>query len=100
MIEYERTTLVSVDGAERVTCDAALRFEHINGATAEMDDDYMLLETKSDQLRGLTFNVMKRYGARPQSFSKYLAGISLTDGRVHCNNLARILRQSFRAHGH
>ncbi|MEP7018328.1 MAG: VTC domain-containing protein [Actinomycetota bacterium] len=81
VMTYRRTTLVSLRGGERVTVDTGLSIDH-HGAQAKLLPGLALVEVKSADLRSGTDRVLLRARFRHLSFSKYVAGIELTNGRA------------------
>jgi hypothetical protein len=89
---YERTTLVSRLG-ERVTIDTDLSLRQ--GPTrVDLLPGLALVEVKSRGSRSATDHDIVGTGYRPISFSKYVAGIELTSGRVR-RHRPGLLRASF-----
>jgi hypothetical protein len=89
---YERTTLVSRLG-ERVTIDTDLSMRR--GRTRiDLLAGLALVEVKSSGSRSTTDRDIVGTGYRPISFSKYVAGIELTSGRIR-RHRPGLLRASF-----
>lgn len=78
---YQRTTLVSLRGGERVTVDSGLAIDH-RGTRAQLLSGLSLVEVKSADSRSDTDRALLGARYRPLSFSKYVAGIELTNGRA------------------
>lgn len=87
LVDYSRSTLVSLKGGERVTIDFDLRFELPRGSDAvQIGHDFIIVETKSADGRGMTDSALKQLGVRKASkCSKYCIGVNLT-GEVSKNN--------------
>ena len=81
VMTYRRTTLVSLRGGERVTVDTGLSIDH-RGAQALLLPGLALVEVKSADSRSGTDRALLRARFRHLSFSKYVAGIELTNGRA------------------
>lgn len=81
VMTYRRTTLVSLRGGERVTVDPGLSIEH-GGAQAQLLPGLALVEVKSADSRSATDQALLHARFRPLSFSKYVAGIELTNGAL------------------
>jgi hypothetical protein len=89
---YERTTLVSRVG-ERVTIDTDLSLRRGRGS-AHLLGGLALVEVKSHGSRSATDSGIIRAGYRPITFSKYVAGIELTSGRIR-HHRPGLLRAGF-----
>ena len=88
IVDYSRCTLVALKGGERVTIDFDLRFESPDGGdnAVQIGHDFIIVETKSADGRGITDSVLKKLGVRKASkCSKYCIGVNLT-GEVTKNN--------------
>jgi hypothetical protein len=99
-VEYRRATLVAPDGGERVTFDWGLHVRNANERTARLRDDFALVEVKSPRERGLATRVLRSLGCRSISFSKFAAGIALTEEAATSNDLLWILRRAFEPNAH
>lgn len=76
---YQRFTLVSSTGGERTTIDFNLGFASPNGKRVQIGDDFIIIETKSSNGRGIADSLMKRNHIRTASgCSKYCVGMVLT----------------------
>lgn len=88
MVGYKRCTLVALKGGERVTIDYGLCFS-TPGATdksVQIGNDFIIVETKSKDGRGVTDNALRDLGIRKaRKCSKYCIGVNLT-GEVYKNN--------------
>ena len=87
IVNYSRCTLVALKGGERVTIDFDLLFELPDGGEAvQIGHDFIIVETKSAEGRGITDGALKQLGVRKASkCSKYCIGVNLT-GEVSKNN--------------
>ena len=87
MVNYSRCTLVALQGGERVTIDFDLHFELPDGSEAvQVGHNFIIVETKSENGKGITDNALKQLGVRKASkCSKYCIGVNLT-GEVSKNN--------------
>ena len=92
---YRRLTLVSLDEAERLTLDAALSFQGVNGAATAMAADYAIVESKSTRGRGTADRRLRALGFRPIRCSKYCLGIALTRHDVRGNDFLWLARRHF-----
>lgn len=97
-VGYTRVTLAAPGRAERLTCDARLRFRAPGGAAAAMDDGFVILESKSLHGGALADRVLRGLGARPEpACSKYCLGVALTRPHLASNPLRPLLRRHFAA---
>lgn len=90
-MRYQRVTLASRHGVERMTWDFALEFTGGGG----LAPTHVIVETKSERGRGRADRALANLGVRPMSVSKYCAGIGLTRAGVRVNPWASILRRYF-----
>jgi VTC domain len=97
LIDYRRVTLVAKAGGERTTIDYFLRFQAIDGPTVQIGDDFIIVETKSGDGKGIADHIMKKEHIRTVgSCSKYCIGAALTGGVEKYNNflpMVRLVRQ-------
>src|SRR3989304_905727 len=78
IVEYKRFTLVSKAGGERTTFDYFLRFEAVGGPAIQIGNDFIIVETKSGDGKGVADRIIKREHIRiAESCSKYCIGASL-----------------------
>jgi hypothetical protein len=96
IVEYKRFTLVSKAGGERTTVDYFLRFEAVGGPAVQVGNDFIIVETKSGDGKGIADRIIKsEYIRRAGSCSKYCIGASLT-GQVtkynHFRPIAKLVR--------
>ena len=88
MINYQRCTLVARQGGERVTIDFSLCFDQPEGISApvHISNEFIIVETKSGDGKGITDRAMKKLNIRKASkCSKYCIGVNLM-GKVRKNN--------------
>jgi hypothetical protein len=91
---YRRTTLASpVEGA-RLTCDVSLSC-HTERAGMNDRDTHVLVESKSANGFGHADRVLRRFGVRPTSMSKYCVGIAGLRPEVPGNPWRAILSRYF-----
>jgi hypothetical protein len=97
-VRYERTTLVSVDGVERLTLDRELTFVDAAGrSTGRLRPGLVLAEVKRPGGRGAADRVLASRGVRPASLSKYGIGVALSRPDLRHAELRAVLRASFTA---
>ncbi len=88
MINYQRCTLVARQGSERVTIDFSLCFSQpdATGDPIRISNEFIIVETKSSDGKGITDRAMKMLNIRKASkCSKYCVGLNLM-GKVRKNN--------------
>jgi len=88
VVDYSRCTLVALNGGERVTIDFDLHFELPDGRddAVQIGHDFIIVETKSADGRGIADSALKKLGVRKASkCSKYCIGVNLM-GEVSRNN--------------
>ena len=96
-VRYSRSTLVSVDGRERLTVDSDLEYLDRDGRlTGGLRPDVVLVEVKTPHGHGPTDRVLARQGRRSVSVSKYGAGVALTHPEIGQSRLRAVLRTGFR----
>lgn len=96
-VTYKRFTLVSASGGERLTVDFHLGFETPSGKTAQIGDDFIIVETKSANGRGKSDRVLKRNRIRQaERCSKYCIGMVLA-GEVQKYNKFRAIVKTIRS---
>ncbi len=87
---YRRATLADTgDEPSRVTIDWQLR-SALDGHEVWLDDDFVLVETKGGLRPGTADRVLAGLGARPRSFSKYVATASLLRDDLADNDVRRL----------
>jgi hypothetical protein len=77
---FDRVTLASRRGPERLTCDLGVRLRAPNGAAAAINEDLLLVETKSEDGESPADRELERMGISSISLSKYRVGMSLVGG--------------------
>ncbi|WP_051552181.1 VTC domain-containing protein [Nocardioides sp. URHA0020] len=89
-IGYRRTTLADVDTGARVTVDLGLTGTR-HRRTMSLDAGCAIVETKGGQTPGAADRLLMGLGARPVSFSKYAATVSLLDSRIPDNDVRHLV---------
>jgi hypothetical protein len=74
---FERATIAARDGAERITCDAAVELARPGGHAVRLVDARVLVETKSASGDERADGLLRDAGIEPVSLSKYRVGIGL-----------------------
>jgi len=95
IVSYSRCTLVALKGGERVTIDFDLRFELPDGGddAVQIGHDFIVVETKSADGRGIADGALKHLGVRKASkCSKYCIGVNLTGEVTKNNNFLHTIR--------
>ncbi|MEO6470799.1 MAG: VTC domain-containing protein [Aeromicrobium sp.] len=85
-ITYLRACLVDLAGGTRVTIDGKLT-SVLREGRAWVDDGYAIVETKGGVLPAEADLLLRRLGARPRSFSKYVATTSLVHPKIADNDV-------------
>jgi VTC domain len=99
-VTYQRATFADLEASTRVTLDWGVTCTLPSGRVW-VDPGYVLLETKGGPRPGIADRVLAEYGVRPNSFSKYVAGVALLESSVPANDfLALFGRQLHCSHGH
>lgn len=80
LTRFHRITLAARSGSERLTCDLGVRLSSPDGETAELHEDMVLVETKSERGESPADRVLAELGLEPISLSKYRVGMSLVGG--------------------
>jgi hypothetical protein len=91
-VTYRRTTLVDTTAGTRLTIDGSLACTW-NGRVVRLDDDWLIVETKSTGHAGPADLELRRLGYRPQSFSKYAAAGAAMHDDIPSNHIRRLLGQ-------
>lgn len=92
-VTYQRITLVSKQGSERITIDGNLNF-HKSGKSVCIDDDIFIIETKSANANGVADKILRQYHQHPiNKCSKYCLGMCITDQVERFNNFKPALRK-------
>jgi hypothetical protein len=74
---YERITLGSKEGGERVTADLSVELRTMDDRSVHLRDDLTLVETKSEEGDGRVDELLRAEGCDPISISKYRLGVGL-----------------------
>lgn len=88
VVGYKRLCLVSEKLEERITLDTRASFIDPDTGSKIVLDDVVIIELKQRRINRQSpfYRLLRSLGVRPQSFSKYCAGVSLTtDNRVKTN---------------
>jgi len=88
VVGYKRICLVSEKLEERVTLDTRASFVDPESGCKITLDDVVIIELKQRRINRQSpfYRLLRSLGIRPQSFSKYCAGVSLTtDNKVKTN---------------
>ena len=96
IVDYRRCTLVAKQGGERVTIDFSLAFKACNGNEEKIriGENFIIIETKSGNGKGLADKVMKRLGIRQASkCSKYCLGVNLSGEVEQSNSFLPMIRR-------
>lgn len=92
-MRYRRTTLVARAGGERMTIDTDLHFS-AQGKALSTGPDVFILETKSENGRGLADRLLRVAGERPAGrCSKYCIGLAATGQVNRYNHFLPTLRR-------
>jgi hypothetical protein len=95
-MSYRRITLVAT--GERLTCDFDLAFTAPDGRGGHLDEDAVIVESKSAHGAAHADRALRALGARPvQGCSKYCLGIGITRPGIKRNGLLPLLRRHFHA---
>lgn len=89
-VSYRRATLACLELGDRVTIDRDLVCEAPGGRVL-LDPGHVVIETKGGATLGPADRLLLRLGARPRSFSKYVAGLALTDDRIADNDVRALV---------
>lgn len=96
LVDYRRCTFVANEGGERVTVDFDIKFRSPDGSgePVRVGSDFIIVETKSADGRGLTDTVMRTLQVRKASkCSKYCIGVSLIGSVTRNNNFRATLKR-------
>jgi hypothetical protein len=97
-VAYTRVTFAAPELGERVTCDFDLAFSAPGGASGQLAEDRVIVESKSAHGNATADRALRALGARPEvGCSKYCLGVGFTNPRVKSNGLRPLLRRHFRA---
>ncbi|MDA1326817.1 MAG: polyphosphate polymerase domain-containing protein [Proteobacteria bacterium] len=94
IVNCKRCTLVSLRGGERITIDYCLSFDPLTGSPVNIGNDFIIVETKSADGKGLADVLLKKTGIRQASkLSKYCIGAILTGRVTRYNNFRAGLKR-------
>jgi hypothetical protein len=91
---YRRTTFVSRTGDVRLTCDVALSCLDVHHEVRDTGT-HVLVESKSTGGGNAPDRILRRFGVRPVSVSKYCVGIAALHPQLPSNPWHRTLRRYF-----
>ncbi|MEO6472374.1 MAG: polyphosphate polymerase domain-containing protein [Aeromicrobium sp.] len=91
---YSRATLIDLNDLSRVTCDVELEWLSANHHSGEPVGD-VLIETKTAGPLSGTDRLLRTYGHRPISISKYCLGVALLNPEMNANPWHRTMRRHF-----
>lgn len=92
-VTYNRFTLVSALGGERITIDFNLGFSTPCGKRAQIGNDFVIIETKSADGRGRSDRILKRNRIRQaDGCSKYCIGMALVGEVRNFNKFRSIVK--------
>ena len=95
-VRYERTTLVSRDGVERLTLDRGLELRDARGRRCGvLRPELVLAEVKRPRARGEADRLLAARGVRPVAMSKYGIGVALSHPELGRHELRPVLRAGF-----
>jgi len=77
---FRRITLATREQSARLTCDIGIRLTSHDGKSVAMQDDLVLVETKSEDGESPADRALAELGAEQISLSKYRVGMSLVGG--------------------
>jgi hypothetical protein len=91
---YRRTTFVPRTGENRLTCDVGLA---CRGDEHEVHDTgtHVLVETKSTAVGGAPDRILREFGVRPATVSKYCVGVAALHPELPSNPWHQTLRRYF-----
>lgn len=89
-VAYERATLADPETGSRVTIDFGVLGSRGDRAV-KVDPGWVVVETKGARVPGPADRLLRQLGARPTSFSKYVASTSLMDPRIADNDVRRLV---------
>jgi hypothetical protein len=89
-VTYRRVTLADPGTGSRVTIDVGVRATRGEQAV-DLDPDHVMVETKGGRAPGAADHLLRRLGARPGPFSKYVASASVMDHRIPDNDVRHLL---------
>ena len=95
-VTYQRATLADVQASTRVTLDWGVACTLPTGRVW-VDPAYVLIETKGGSRPGLADRVLAEHRIRPNSFSKYVAGVALLDDSIPANDFLALFGRQLHA---
>ncbi len=94
IVNCKRFTLVSLSGGERMTIDYGLNFDPITGPFVSIGNDFIIVEAKSANGKGIVDVLMRKAGIRKaEKLSKYCIGAILTGRVTKYNNFKPSLKR-------
>jgi len=94
IVNCKRVTLVSLSGGERLTIDYCLNFDPMTGPSVSIGNDFIIVETKSADGKGIADVQLKKFGIRQaKKLSKYCIGAILTGQVTKYNNFRMTLKR-------
>lgn len=96
IVDYIRCTLVAKSGGERVTIDFSLAFTPFKKEKEkiQISENFIIIETKSADGKGLADNTIKNLGVRKASkCSKYCLGVNLSGDVDQSNSFLPMIRR-------
>jgi hypothetical protein len=94
MSSYKRATLVDIEAQTRMTCDVDLAWLSAKRQSGNLVQD-VLIETKTLGPSGSADKLLRAYGHRPISISKYCLGVALLNPEMRANPWHRTMRRHF-----
>jgi len=94
MTYYRRATLVDTEAQSRMTCDVELEWLSAKRESGDLVQD-VLIETKTQGPAGAADKLLRAYGHRPISISKYCLGVALLNPELRANPWHRTMRRYF-----
>ena len=91
---YRRTTFVSRTGDVRLTCDVGLSCLDVHHEVRDTGT-HVLVESKSAGQGNAPDHILRRFGVRPVSVSKYCVGVAALHPELPSNPWHRTLRRYF-----
>lgn len=92
-VNFQRSTMVSLTEASRITIDSLLEF---NSISAFNSPEWLIVETKSAGQPSQLDRQLWKAGIRPSKVSKYGVGIALLHAATHRNKWHRTINLAFR----
>jgi len=89
-VSFQRITLIAKQGGERVTIDFNLSFAAKEQTTPVRQ--FLVVETKSSNGRGIAYAIFRRHGLKSRSCSKYCLGANLLQLGVKYNRFKPLLK--------